>query len=137
MIDAYDYKHECPEGCDCPDAYDPKQAAKVRRMAGRILTLMQRHCPGTFAVVWEHMISTAGYMRVVRDNYFFNIGPDRWLRAMRINADNSAEQLTVFSAWLYKDTTEGINYHMDLDDEFEALERFLDQQLVLEDMARL
>lgn len=132
-----DYRHECRVGCDCPDTYDPIFAAHVRGIAGRVLKLLHASCPGTFEVVWDKRIGTSGYMRKTFDNYFVNIGPDRWLRVMRINVDNVPGQLTVFSVWLDEASSEGLNYHLGSDDEVEALERFLNQRLILEDLSKV
>lgn len=134
-----DYRHSCRVGCDCPDTYDPIYAGKVREIAGRVLRLMHRSNPETFKAVWDLRQGTVDfrYMKRTFDNYHVSISPDRWLRVMRIGVDNVPGQLTVFSAWLDEDHVEGLNYHMGGDDEIEALNRFLDSRLILEDMAEL
>lgn len=136
MIDANDYKHECPAGCDCPDSYDPYMSSKVRSIAGRALTLLERSDPYEFLEVWEHSNANA-HLRLTIDNYHIVAGVDRWIRIHRINVDNVPGQLTVFSAWLYKHSSEGLNYHMGPDEEIDALESWLEQKFVLDDLARL
>lgn len=138
MIDANDYKHKCRPNCDCPDRYDSIVAQEVRRIAGRALTLLQRSDPNEFAAVWEKReLRLKGSVRLVLYPYYFYCGQDRWLRVSRINVDNTPGQLTVFSAWLDERSNEGLNYSMADLEEIIALSAFLEQRLVLDDMARI
>ena len=133
MIDASNYKHDCPTYCDCPDQSDPIIANRVRRIAGRALTLLQRAHPFEFMRVWENSQVDA-HLRLVIDDYYIVAGIDRWLRISRIGLENGP---TVFSAWFNGHSSDGLNYHMDLFDEIERLEAWLEQKLVLEELARI
>lgn len=136
MIDANKYRHQCPAYCDCPDRDDPVTAGRVRKIAGRALTLLQRAHPHEFRQVWEYSDADA-HVRLVDGDYYIVASTDRWLRISRIGLENGPGQVTVFSAWLYEHSSDGLNYHMNLFDEIERLENWLEQKFVLDDLARI